>query len=82
MPIKKGSPVTVFPEFPLLLISHNEDEAQTDTPPEGAGSSYISPTKLDFKNLYITEEEGLNNLVRKLNLPKQSTKLLTSKLHE
>ena len=43
MPHGEGLPVPV-PAGSPLLVSDNEDEAQPDTPPEDAGSSYIPPT--------------------------------------
>ena len=44
-PVPHGErlPVRVPVESPLL-VSDNEDEAQPNTPPEDAGSSYIPPT--------------------------------------
>ena len=81
LPHAEGLPVPVPPESPLL-VSDNEDEAQPDTPPEDAGSSYIPPTELDSKAPHLIEEGELNDLVRDLDLPKQGAELLGSRLQQ
>lgn len=63
-------------KFPMLVLE-NKDETQPDTPPEDVASSFMPPTELKFKL-----KVKLNNLIRDSDLPKQGSKLFTSRLQQ
>lgn len=72
-------PVLFYLQNSVLLVLNNEDEAQPNTPPEDASSTYIPSTKLDFKAPHLREEKELSNLVKNLDSHKQGAELLTSR---